>query len=100
MRAFLTLAVGAAVLAGVPALAQPAPSPAQPQSQDADTANAASMPEQGTDAALAPPAAEPRGYPLCSRTVHDECVNPREAGRNYGREPLDNWPGRPASEMH
>ena len=100
MRAFLTLAMGAAVLAGVPALAQPAPASAPPQTQDADTANAASMPGQGTDAALAPPAAEPRGYPLCSREIHDECVNPRQAGRNHGRVPLEDWPGRPASEMH
>jgi hypothetical protein len=38
-------------------------------------------------------------YPLCSATVTDSCINPREAGRNYGNRPLKHWPGRPASEM-
>ncbi|MBU6268260.1 MAG: hypothetical protein KGN34_12015 [Sphingomonadales bacterium] len=98
MRAFMTLALGAAVLGGVPAMAQPVTAPGHPQ--DADTANAESMADQGTDRALTPPAPEPRAYPLCSREVHDECVNPREAGRNHGHVPLNYWPGRPASEMH
>lgn len=38
-------------------------------------------------------------YPLCSATVTDGCVNPREAGKNYGNRPLNYWPGRPASEI-
>jgi hypothetical protein len=69
--------------------------------QSADAANAASMPMQGTPQVLASPGAaavEPRAYPLCSRTVTDECVNPRQAGRAYGNRPLDDWPGHPASE--
>jgi len=37
-------------------------------------------------------------YPLCSKTVTDSCINPREAGKNYGNRPLDHWPGQPASE--
>lgn len=103
MRTFLTLALGAAALASAPAMArampQAAPQQAPASQPDADAANAASMPDQGTDRALVPQAVEPRAYPLCSRTVTDECVNPREAGSNRGRVPLDYWPGRPASEM-
>lgn len=38
-------------------------------------------------------------YPLCSATVQDSCVNPREAGKNYGNRPLNYWPGKPASEI-
>lgn len=38
-------------------------------------------------------------YPLCSATVMDSCINPREAGKNYGNRPLGYWPGKPASEM-
>lgn len=38
-------------------------------------------------------------YPICSATVTDGCVNPREAGKNYGNRPLNYWPGRPASEI-
>jgi hypothetical protein len=67
--------------------------------ESADQANAESQPAQGNEAVLAAPGAEPRAYPVCSRSVHDECVNPREAGRGYGNRPLGYWPGRPASEM-
>ncbi len=45
------------------------------------------------------PAATRREYPLCSATVTDSCINPREAGKNYGNRPLKYWPGRPASEI-
>lgn len=38
-------------------------------------------------------------YPLCSATVTDSCINPREAGKNWGNRPLNYWPGRPASEI-
>lgn len=38
-------------------------------------------------------------YPVCSKTVTDGCINPREAGKNYGNRPLNYWPGKPASEM-
>lgn len=38
-------------------------------------------------------------YPVCSKTVTDGCVNPREAGKNYGNRPLNYWPGKPASEI-
>ncbi|MGX7951800.1 hypothetical protein ACWPM1_04460 [Tsuneonella sp. HG249] len=45
------------------------------------------------------PAATAGEYPLCSATVTDSCINPREAGKNYGNRPLNYWPGRPASEI-
>src|SRR5690606_22712694 len=38
-------------------------------------------------------------YPVCSAEVQDGCVNPREAGKNYGNVPLEYWPGKPASEI-
>jgi hypothetical protein len=38
-------------------------------------------------------------YPPCKGAVQDHCVNPREAGLNYGNRPLNRWPGRPASEI-
>lgn len=48
------------------------------------------------------PAAAPRAadgsYPPCRGTQTDNCVNPREAGLNYGNRPLQHWPGQPASE--
>lgn len=46
------------------------------------------------------PAASASGnYPPCRGAVQDSCVNPREAGLNYGNRPLNRWPGRPASEI-
>ena len=36
-------------------------------------------------------------YAVCSATVKDSCINPREAGLNFGNVPLDHWPGKPAS---
>tara|TARA_R110000850_G_scaffold127085_1_gene246018 strand:+ start:257 stop:547 length:291 start_codon:yes stop_codon:yes gene_type:complete len=38
-------------------------------------------------------------YQVCGGDVTDNCINPREAGLNYGNRALDYWPGKPASEM-
>ena len=45
------------------------------------------------------PNAQSGEYPPCRGDRQDSCVNPREAGLNYGNRPLDYWPGRPASQM-
>jgi hypothetical protein len=45
------------------------------------------------------PAATNTDYPPCKGAVQDHCVNPREAGLNYGNRPLNRWPGKPASEI-
>ena len=36
-------------------------------------------------------------YPVCQGDETDSCIQPREAGLNYGNRPLDYWPGEPAS---
>ncbi len=38
-------------------------------------------------------------YVVCTPVVTDACINPRQAGLNFGNWPLDHWPGQPASEM-
>ena len=38
-------------------------------------------------------------YQVCGGDVTDGCINPREAGLNFGNRALDYWPGKPASEM-
>ncbi len=38
-------------------------------------------------------------YPPCRGDLTDNCINPREAGLDYGNRPLDYWPGQPASQM-
>ena len=51
--------------------------------------------------ALTPPPADAmnKDYPICRGDIQDSCINPREAGKNWGNRPLDYWPGKPASEM-
>jgi hypothetical protein len=46
-----------------------------------------------------PAASADTNYPPCKGAVQDHCVNPREAGLNYGNRPLNRWPGKPASEI-
>ena len=38
-------------------------------------------------------------YDVCREGKYDSCINPREAGLNYGNRPLNRWPGKPASEI-
>ena len=41
-----------------------------------------------------PGAAAPKSeYPPCRGDMQDSCVNPREAGLNYGNRPLQQYPG-------
>lgn len=59
-----------------PAPAPGAPPPPPPPSADA-----------------APPAPQAaKDYPLCRGEVQDSCINPREAGENWGNVPLDELP--------
>ncbi|RVQ68923.1 hypothetical protein EKN06_01485 [Croceicoccus ponticola] len=38
-------------------------------------------------------------YDVCTPEAQDGCINPREAGLNFGHVPLDHWPGAPASGL-
>jgi len=38
-------------------------------------------------------------YDVCSEGQQDNCINPREAGLDFGTVPIDHWPGQPASQM-
>lgn len=38
-------------------------------------------------------------YAVCTPESQDGCINPREAGLNFGSTPLDHWPGEPASGL-
>jgi hypothetical protein len=38
-----------------------------------------------------------QSYKVCSKTVTDSCINPRQAGLHYGNTPMKSWPGEPAS---
>lgn len=51
---------------------------------------------------LAPPPASAmnKAYPVCSRTVQDNCQNPGEGGAPGRSRALGYWPGEPASERN
>lgn len=54
---------------------------------------------QRNEMVQAAPAPHTGEYPPCRGDMQDNCVNPREAGLNYGNRPLGYWPGQPASEI-
>jgi hypothetical protein len=45
-----------------------------------------------------PPQALNKTYPVCSRTLQDNCQNPGEGGAPGRSRALSYWPGEPASE--
>lgn len=74
------------------------PPPASPASASASAAGTGNMRFVESEMVQNVPAPKAE-YPICSREIQDGCINPREAGKNYGNVPLDYWPGRPASEI-
>ena len=117
MRTIVLNGVAALALIAAPAIAQDAGADA-PQTKSADQANAEATPAPPTttvvtDAAtgagavvttipgndVGPPAsALNKSYPVCSRSVQDECQNPGEGGAPGRSHALKYWPGHPASE--
>ena len=38
-------------------------------------------------------------YDVCTREDQDSCINPRNAGLDFGNREIDYWPGKPASQI-
>jgi|GEM_PF-596007 len=38
-------------------------------------------------------------YDVCVEDGQDSCINPRDAGLDFGARELDYWPGKPASQI-
>lgn len=38
-------------------------------------------------------------YQVCKEGQTDSCINPRDAGLDWGGKEIDYWPGKPASEI-
>ncbi|TCM18165.1 hypothetical protein EDF56_105516 [Novosphingobium sp. PhB165] len=34
-------------------------------------------------------------YKVCTAQITDSCINPRQAGLNFGNQPLGHWPDEP-----
>jgi hypothetical protein len=69
------------------------------RSQTAVAATTAARVQPREPGYVADQVAAAKTYPVCTATLTDSCVNPREAGKRYGNRPMADWPGRPASEM-
>ena len=41
---------------------------------------------------------EGKEYAVCTAGMMDGCINPREAGLNWGNNPVADWPGHPTSD--
>jgi len=41
---------------------------------------------------------EGRDYPVCKDDQKDGCINPRDAGLDWGNREIDHWPGKPRGE--
>lgn len=65
----------------------------------AGTAAIATVVERDARGRATKVAVDGRTYEVCRQGMSDGCINPREAGLNFGNVPLDRWPGRPASEL-
>jgi hypothetical protein len=94
MKKTITLALAAALLA--------AGGTAVAQSSDSSTSTSTNSKPQVVekDAKGHPTKISIDGqvYPVCTATMTDGCVNPRQAGLKMGNAPMNNWPGHPASE--
>jgi hypothetical protein len=87
MKTTIVLALAAAGLA-LPATAQQTPTPkpkAEVVQRDAK-GRATVVKVDGVE------------YKVCTADAQDSCINPREAGLDFGSVPIDHWPGKPASE--
>jgi len=78
------LALGAIATTAVPALAQ--------------TRVNATVVERDANGRATKVSVDGKEYAVCTATVKDSCINPREAGLNFGNVPLDHWPGRTGTQ--
>lgn len=71
----------AACMLGTATLADAAPAAPRPEIVERDSrGRAASVRIDG------------QVYKVCSAQVTDSCINPRQAGLNFGNQPLNRWP--------
>ena len=98
----LKAAVAAAALAGAafaaPVLAQdaPTPAPAAPTAR----AEAPVVVARAANGRVTSVRIGGTVYKVCMTESEDGCIQPRAAGLNWGNHPLQQWPGRPASELN
>jgi len=86
MRKLVTIALfGLAAIAAAP----PPPEPPKPKAEVIERNDKGQATKIRVDGQV---------YEVCLDGKTDGCINPRDAGLDFGSVPLDHWPGRPASE--
>ena len=77
-----------------------APALAAPQQHGADDhAPQAEVIERGAQGRATRVRVDGFEVDVCREGQQDSCINPHEAGLDFGGVPIDYWPGRPASEI-
>lgn len=74
------------------------PAPAQATPPDTAASGAGAVVTSAGNLAAPPASGLNKKYPVCSRTIQDECQNPGEGGAPGRSRALKYWPGKPASE--
>lgn len=85
------LIAAAAFFAAVPALAD------HHQEAEEDETQLAEVIERDEDGRATRIRVDGFEYDVCREEQQDNCINPREAGLDFGTVPIDHWPGQPAS---
>ncbi len=94
MKKLMTVTAAAAAMAlGAPALAQ------SNSTGQSDSDMKAEVVEKAPNGRASVVEIGGTRYPVCNAADQDGCINPREAGLNWGNRALDYWPGQPASSM-
>lgn len=88
------------LLAGICAAAMLASGSMAAQAQE-NTAEkpAVEVVERNDDGDVTKVSIDGRVYDVCMSTEQDSCINPRDAGLNFGNWELSYWPGEPASNI-
>lgn len=95
-----SMLAAAATLAATSAQAEPTSSANDEKAtSQQETTPKAEIVKRGPDGKAEIVRIEGREYPVCKGEAVDGCINPRDAGLNWGDKEIDYWPGKPASQI-
>ncbi len=94
----IALASAAASFAAMPLSAQEQAA-AQEASPEAEQTSAVEIVKRGEDGRAEIVRIDGFEVAVCKDGRTDSCINPRDAGLDWGGKEIDYWPGKPASEI-
>ncbi len=93
----IAMASAAACVAAMPLSAQE--DPARETSPEAEQTGAVEIVKRGEDGRAEIVRIDGFEVAVCKDGRTDSCINPRDAGLDWGGKEIDYWPGKPASEI-